>query len=528
MDRWKSYLNIDHAPYNFAKLDARKHLFDDLRPYVCTFEQCDLRMFADRVSWLRHEVDTHRVEWFCSFCSHSIFNCRAHLESHMQENHGDHFRHDQLPALIDASKRSTDGISADSCPFCFKYGEKQKSMNAHLNIKELFIDVKDFRHFYRHVGKHMEQLALFALPMITGMQEEDFESAEAHSGAGTDSRSTRFDLTDSSSSNDGRDVITESRNVKEDPPLHLAAFNGRVGEVKARLRKGEDPNTTGSTWGNTLGAAVAGQQTKVVKLLIKNGAQADIPSMGYTTVIHASFGQSRKKTIRKMLLTSFVTNKGSSYLTTLKAEVKSTVELLQSQVATLTETDVFYFSGDMGSYLCDDSITILRWLFDTYQLIDPDSDTQYFNLMGKYQVFLRSLRRTCALIKLILNELGLAGSINFSPDEWRALQVLIKRKMRVVNERSSDLSLLRLFEEYRSQAAELYDRVKRSVSLSRSCSPKHAANFNVKKADVLFFSFRGLFEIGRNLYETIDCISGDKRRYSRGQRSHLVPPLKIS
>lgn len=460
--------DIDPALYGSAKLDARKHLFDDLRPYVCTFEQCDLRMFADRESWFRHEVDTHRIEWFCSFCSHSIYNSRADLESHMQAKHGDRFRDDQLSALLDASKRASDGIAANSCPFCFKYGEKQKSMNAHLNTDELFIDVKDFRHFYRHVGKHMEQLALFALPMIVGMQEEDFESAEAHSGAGTDSRSTRFDFTDSSSSDDGRDDFTGSSSVKEDPPLHLAAFNGRVGEVKARLRRGEDPNTTGPTWGNTLGAAVAGDQAKAVKLLIKSGAKGDIPSMGYSTIIHASFQVCRKKTIRKMLLAAFVTNKGSAYLTAFKAEMKSTIELLQPLVADFTNSDNALLCLQIGSYFGSSLMILLEQLIRTFEFIDPDSDTQYFNLMGRFQIFLSCLRRTCVLIKLMLGELGLYESdVGSSSQKINAAEYLIKRKMRVVNERSSDLSLLRLMQEYESEAAELHSRVKMLMSPSR-------------------------------------------------------------
>ena len=386
----------------------------------------------------------------------------------MQAKHRDRFRDDQLSALLDASKRASDGIPADSCPFCFKYGEKQKSMNAHLNTNELFIDVKDFRHFYRHVGKHMEQLALFALPMIAGMQEEDFESAEAHSGAGTDSRSTRFDFTDSSSSDEGGDDFTGSSSVKEDPTLHVAAFNGRVGELKARLRRGEDPNTTGPTWGNTLGAAVAGDQAKAVKLLIKNGAKGDIPGMGYSTIIHASFEVSRKKTIRKMLLAAFVTNKGSAYLTAFKAEVKSTIELLQPLVADLMDSNIGAFILEIGSYLGGSLMLILEQLIETFKLIDLESDTQYFNLMGRSQIVLSSLRKTCVLIKLMLGELGLYDrNLWSSSDNMRAAEYLIKRKMRVVNERSSDLSLLRLTEEYELEVSDLRSRVQRLMSPSR-------------------------------------------------------------
>ena len=420
-------------------------------------------MFADRESWLRHEIETHRVEWFCSFCSHSVCNSRADLESHMQSKHGDRFRNNQLSALLDASKRASDGIPIDSCPFCFKYGEKQKSMNAHLNTDKFFIDVKDFRHFYCHVGKHMEQLALFALPKIDGLQEEDFESEEAHSGAGTNSRSTRFDFTDSGSSNDGRDLSTEFSSAKEDPPLHLAAFNGRIGEVKARLRKGEDPNTTGPTWGSTLGAAVANNQTKIVKLLIRNGAKGDMPSMGYSTIIHASFRTDRKKTIQKMLFAAFVTNKGPNYMTALRADIKSRIEQLQPLVALFeNENDVIIsLETALGGYFSSKLTEILDNLVNVHELINPSSDMQYCNLMGDTHVFVSSLGRTCVLINLIFSQLGV--SVDFTPssyDEYSAVERKIKLKMRVINERDADLSLSWLLEEYNVLARRLYDCVK--------------------------------------------------------------------
>ena len=425
-------------------------------------------MFADRESWLRHEIETHRVEWFCSFCSHSVCNSRADLESHMQSKHGDRFQDNQLSALLDASKRASDRIAVDSCPFCFKYGKKQKSMNAHLNTDKLFIDVKDFRHFYSHVGKHMEQLALFALPTIDGLQEGDFESEEAHSGAGTNSRSTRFDFTDSSSSNDGKDLSTEFSSAKEDPPLHLAAFNGRVGEVKARLRKGEDPNTTGPTWGSTLGAAVANNQAKIVKLLIRNGARGDMPSMGYCTIVHASFETDRKKTIQRMLFAAFVTNKGSNYMTALRADIKSRIELLQPLVA-LLETDLMIpLETALGSYFSSELTEILDKLVHTHELIDPNSDAQYYNLMGKTHVFLSSLGRTCVLINLMFSLLGVSvDSIPSLYADYSATERKIKLKMRVVNERDADLSLSRLLEEYRYLAGCLCYCTTRLVSISR-------------------------------------------------------------
>ncbi len=40
----------------------RKHVLRDLRPYVCTFEDCELQLFPDRRTWFSHELKNHRRE----------------------------------------------------------------------------------------------------------------------------------------------------------------------------------------------------------------------------------------------------------------------------------------------------------------------------------------------------------------------------------------------------------------------------------------------------------------------------------
>lgn len=96
----------------------RKHLYTDLRPYVCTFESCDLRLFADRHLWFEHELECHLLEWDCRFCNHAVFRTEKGLEAHMLSQHPKFSSPLQLPSLLQASRQSMDRIPATSCLLC--------------------------------------------------------------------------------------------------------------------------------------------------------------------------------------------------------------------------------------------------------------------------------------------------------------------------------------------------------------------------------------------------------------------------
>lgn len=427
-------------------------------------------MFGDRETWLRHELESHRVEWPCPFCPRVTCNSRSEFETHLRGDHVGQYQEDQLIALRDASERPTDSIPVDACPFCFRYGEKQKSINAHLAANELVIDVKDFRHFYRHVGNHMEQLALFALPTDTEEQEEDVYSAAAHSGAGSHSRSTDYDFSTSDSCESDNNSCKSSRE-QEEPPIHSAAYHGRVGEVRSRLQDGEDPNTTGSKWGNTLGAAVAGNQTKIVKLLIKSGAQADVPCLGYPTVVHAGFESEPKKgnkAMKSILLAAFITGKGSQFLLAISEDIAATVKAKQ-EVLLISDQVV---NAGIGCFEIDfiraNLEELLTYLGDMPSSIDLGSDVHHYNLKGKAEMtysLMRCLQRTCKFIILIYAELGLPKPINWTdPENYNAYNAYLEwleKKMRVLYEQGSDLSLTRLFYEYTRDAYDVRSATRR-------------------------------------------------------------------
>jgi hypothetical protein len=121
----------------------RRHVFRDLRFYVCTFKGCPKSkyLFSSRYEWFDHETEFHRREWYCSACNEAI-GTRQVFQDHLLERHSGSFLEHQIQTVIDSSERPT--VAEQLCPLC---GEKQSS-----------------QHLRHHLRGHMQQIALFVLP----------------------------------------------------------------------------------------------------------------------------------------------------------------------------------------------------------------------------------------------------------------------------------------------------------------------------------------------------------------------------
>ncbi|KAH6719114.1 hypothetical protein BKA61DRAFT_473803, partial [Leptodontidium sp. MPI-SDFR-AT-0119] len=152
----------------------KKHVLSDLKPYVCTFEDCELKLFSDRHTWFSHELKDHRQEWRCYFCSHYPFENSDSYQRHLASHHPESFVKAQLPALLEMSQKALSKLSPTDCPFCDDWEQRLRIINPHIPATEaLAVTPSQFQH---HLGAHMEQLALFAIPR--GYTEE----GEADSG----------------------------------------------------------------------------------------------------------------------------------------------------------------------------------------------------------------------------------------------------------------------------------------------------------------------------------------------------------
>jgi hypothetical protein len=171
-------------------ISSRKHVFRDLKPYVCTFKGCELRMFKSRNEWFAHELQNHRREWVCHFCRHDAFPNSATFSEHVSSAHPTVLAGSQLEALALQSEEPVDTIPADACPLCNEWEETVSARHERQGTKMMLLNdgvAKAYgttKQFRTHLGRHMEQLALFALPMAESDDlDDDSENTDDNSNA---------------------------------------------------------------------------------------------------------------------------------------------------------------------------------------------------------------------------------------------------------------------------------------------------------------------------------------------------------
>jgi hypothetical protein len=129
---------------------SRMHVFADLKPYICTYENCPsaLVTFPDRKSWAQHEFSCHRsdVIFKCDDCDRELTN-EAAFFAHVEEYHVAKPSNTQLLALAAAAREIRHHPANEQlCPLCLQNGWQ------------------DERKFITHVARHMEDIALGAVP----------------------------------------------------------------------------------------------------------------------------------------------------------------------------------------------------------------------------------------------------------------------------------------------------------------------------------------------------------------------------
>lgn len=157
---------------------TRRHILNDIDPYVCLFEACDKleNCFKTVDDWLSHIQWQHTLVFSCQSTGHKseLFDSSADLELHMHQQHWREFSESQLPFLVDKSLRPSPdtfgafararesiGASKDStslCPLClFSADEPNMPPNS-------ISGEKKFKNIMNHIASHMESIALLSLP----------------------------------------------------------------------------------------------------------------------------------------------------------------------------------------------------------------------------------------------------------------------------------------------------------------------------------------------------------------------------
>lgn len=143
-------------------LCSRKHVFRDLRPYVCLWPTCVSpgQEFKKRKDWVSHMTQEHWRQWDCPFgCSAKFDDSRA-LEDHLKRTHSGELLADRAGDISVRSSRTDDAQARGECPLCCNF------------------EVKSVSQYASHVGHHLEQLALFVLPNTHGSQAKDEDDGQ--------------------------------------------------------------------------------------------------------------------------------------------------------------------------------------------------------------------------------------------------------------------------------------------------------------------------------------------------------------
>ena len=124
-------------------MSCRAHILKDLRPYICTYEECEIssQLYDSFGDWFNHEFTHHYKKSNSSKIDMAIKSERRRLicDSDLQQSR--------------------------ECPFCFEG----------LSTMELAA---------RHIAVHLIRIALFALPRSTGIEvEQDSRSVVSHENA---------------------------------------------------------------------------------------------------------------------------------------------------------------------------------------------------------------------------------------------------------------------------------------------------------------------------------------------------------
>ncbi len=210
-----------------------KHIMRDLEAYVCTFNGCDRAndMFGNREDWYKHETQEHRFEYSCNTEGHERMNDVAEFRSHMDTEHNVKFRDDQLSSQLTMFARPTRQLSG-ICPLCNQAKSRLK----------------------RHLGRHLERIALFSLPRQVDTEDEPVSGSGNisvqivhHSNVGEPPEETSQpedaeDRSARSSSEEGNE------NGNNADPEASPISGGPPGTDYANMEQTEVPETTAFSW----------------------------------------------------------------------------------------------------------------------------------------------------------------------------------------------------------------------------------------------------------------------------------------
>jgi tetratricopeptide (TPR) repeat protein len=161
----------------------RKHVFSDLRPYVCTFPDCNAPYFGDINRWFQHEMTFHRVVYRCFLCPNKVYYQEKKYLSHLNQEHAKMLDVGGEQQGRDLARKPLAQIPASDCPCCSDWVDRLKermTQTSRLASNEVLAVTPTV--FKRHLAGHLEQLALFAVPLGAATDDDNNSNAAMEEG----------------------------------------------------------------------------------------------------------------------------------------------------------------------------------------------------------------------------------------------------------------------------------------------------------------------------------------------------------
>ena len=197
----------------------REHLYRDLKPYLCTFVECQTpsQTYETPLEWKYHEMQMYRRCWICRLCK-EMFPVKGLMAAHLLETHSGGFwgNERRLAQVLDVCERPVEEDSFVTCPLCS--------------------DVFLLNELFDHLAKHMERIALYQLHFSESGALYAANRKKKRTYPIVGSRSKEMALEDHRSSdhenllNQTREKVSRGVRIPEKPPSGLKSGPLRPGE----------------------------------------------------------------------------------------------------------------------------------------------------------------------------------------------------------------------------------------------------------------------------------------------------------
>lgn len=208
-------------------IQNRNHAFKDLRPYVCTFRDCThKKLFSSRTEWFNHEMQSHRSQWRCPFCSHGSIPTLELFYEHVRIQHMQQLPEGELETLSSFSRQNPKQFDCSSCTFCSNWETKLKTQGTQT------VSLSRLR---RYIGGHLEQLAFSVIRGLDLNQDQhSSDSSEAGEASDVEIQSVEIEQNEGTRAPIMPEVSEESSsNSSEDddlpPPIRRSPSAGGYG-----------------------------------------------------------------------------------------------------------------------------------------------------------------------------------------------------------------------------------------------------------------------------------------------------------